>query len=191
MPNTKQRGTLRVIGGEWRSRVLHFDATSGVRPTSDRVRETLFNWLLTLTPGASCLDLFAGSGSLGIEAMSRGAEAVTFVERSHRLADELRSRLALLEAQHRGTVIQAEAEPFLSSCTQRFDLVFLDPPFSTDIIDSVCATLENKELLNHRAHIYIETPRAGEPPVLPDNWSVTRAKIAGNVSYQLAQRQSL
>ncbi len=189
MSNTKLRGTLRVIGGEWRSRILNFDATSGVRPTSDRVRETLFNWLQASTPGAICLDLFAGSGSLGIEALSRGAKDVTFVERSNRLADELRSRLSLLEAQERGHVVKSEAEPFLQQSNERFDIVFLDPPFSTDIIDSVCATLEARSLLSERAFIYIETPRSGEPPVLPHNWSVTRAKIAGNVSYQLAQRQ--
>ena len=189
MSNTKLRGTLRVIGGEWRSRILNFDATSGVRPTSDRVRETLFNWLQASTPGAICLDLFAGSGSLGIEALSRGAKDVTFVERSNRLADELRSRLSLLEAQERGHVVKSEAEPFLQQSNERFDIVFLDPPFSTDIIDSVCATLETRSLLSEQAYIYIETPRSGEPPVLPHNWSVTRAKIAGNVSYQLAQRQ--
>lgn len=191
MTTARARGTLRIIGGEWRSRIVNFDTASGVRPTSDRVRETLFNWLQAATPGAICLDLFAGSGSLGIEALSRGAGEVTFVERSMRLAGELRSRLDLLQAQDRGNVIQSEAEPYLQGCEKRFDIVFLDPPFSTDVIDSVCATLEQRDLLSDNACIYIETPRSGEPPLLPSNWTVTRAKIAGNVSYQLAQRHTI
>lgn len=180
---------LRIIGGEWRSRILNFDTTSGVRPTTDRVRETLFNWLQPATPGANCLDLFSGSGSLGIEALSRGASAVTFVERSNRLSQELNERIGLLNAQDRGQILQSDAESYLQRCDKQFDIVFLDPPFSTDIIDTVCATLEQRQLLADNAYIYIETPRSGEPPVLPSNWTVNRAKIAGQVSYQLAQRQ--
>lgn len=186
--SNRPRSTLRIIGGEWRSRILSFDATSGVRPTTDRVRETLFNWLQQSTPGASCLDLFSGSGSLGIEALSRGARELTFVERSNRLADELRARISLLDAQDRCQVIQSDAESYLQTCTKQFDIVFLDPPFSTDIIDDVCATLEQCKLLTDDAYIYIETPRSSEPPAIPSNWAVSRAKIAGQVSYQLAQR---
>ena len=189
MSNKRPRGTLRIIGGEWRSRVLNFDATSGVRPTTDRVRETVFNWLQQVTPSASCLDLFAGSGSLGIEALSRGARELTFVERSRRLTDELRTQLSLLEVQDRAQVIQSDAESFLQTCNKQFDIIFLDPPFSTDIVDEVCATLERRKLLNNNAYIYIETPRSGEPPALPSNWTISRAKMAGQVSYQLAQRQ--
>ncbi|NOX27486.1 MAG: 16S rRNA (guanine(966)-N(2))-methyltransferase RsmD [Gammaproteobacteria bacterium] len=186
--NTRRRGMLRIIGGEWRSRILNFDTASGVRPTTDRVRETLFNWLQPATPSAKCLDLFSGSGALGIEALSRGAHSVTFVERSNRLSEELRDRINLLDAQDRGHVIQSDAESYLQRSDKQFDIVFLDPPFSTDIIDDVCATLEQRKLLADNAYIYIETPRSGEPPVLPSNWAVNRAKIAGQVSYQLAQR---
>jgi len=174
----RPRGTLRIIAGEWRSRVLDFNTTSGVRPTTDRVRETLFNWLQHATPGATCLDLFAGSGALGIEALSRGARDLTFVERS----------IDLLEAQDRGQIFQSDAQSYLQTCNKQFDIVFLDPPFSTDIIDNVCAALEQRQLLTNHAYIYIETLRSGEPPVLPSNWVVKRAKIAGQVSYQLAQR---
>ncbi len=188
MASTRSRGTLRVISGEWRSRVLDFDATSGVRPTTGRVRETLFNWLQHATAGAACLDLFAGSGALGIEALSRGARELTFVERSKRLASELRARLSLLNAQDRAQVVQADAKAFLQTCNKQFDIVFLDPPFSTDMTDGICATLEQRGLLNAKAYIYIETPRSGEPPSLPSNWALGRAKIAGQVSYQLAQR---
>ena len=186
--NTRPRGTLRIIAGEWRSRVLDFDTTSGVRPTTDRVRETLFNWLQHATPGATCLDLFAGRGALGIEALSRGARELTFVERSHCLANMLRTRIDLLEAQDRGQIFQSDAQSYLQTCNKQFDIVFLDPPFSTDIIDNVCAALEQRQLLTNNAYIYIETSRSGEPPVLPSNWVVKRTKIAGQVSYQLAQR---
>lgn len=186
---TKRSGALRIIGGEWRSRVISFDASSGVRPTGDRIRETLFNWLQAVTPGARCLDLFAGSGALGLEALSRGAGEVVFVERSNRLASALRNTLKTLAAEDRAQVIAAEAARYLAHCRTRFDIVFLDPPFATDMLDELCATLEQQGLLNEAAYIYIETPKSGTPPLLPSNWSVTRAKIAGQVSYQLAQRQ--
>jgi len=186
----RRRGMLRIIGGEWRSRILDFDTSSGVRPTTDRVRETLFNWLQQATPAAKCLDLFSGSGSLGIEALSRGASALTFVEQSRRLSDELRARISILDAQDRAQVLQSDAKAYLQTCSKRFDIVFLDPPFSTDIIDEVCATLEQRKLLTDNAYVYIEMPRSSEPPVLPSNWAVNRAKIAGQVSYQLVQRHN-
>ncbi len=186
--NTRPPGTLRIIAGQWRSRVLNFDSSSGIRPTTDRVRETLFNWLQQVTPGATCLDLFSGSGALGIEALSRGARELTFVEQSNRLANALRTRISLLEAQDRGQVVQADAQSYLQTCNKKFDIVFLDPPFAADMIDDVCATLEQCQLLTDDAYIYIETLHSNESPVLPSNWTIKRAKIAGQVSYQLAQR---
>ncbi len=184
----RPRGTLRIIAGEWRSRILDFDATSGIRPTTDRVRETLFNWLQHATPGATCLDLFAGSGALGIEALSRGAHQLTFVEQSHRLANALRTRISLLDAQDRGQVLQSDAQCYLKTCNKQFDIVFLDPPFATNMLDNVCAALEQHQLLASDAYIYIETAHSSKSLILPSNWIVKRAKIAGQVSYQLAHR---
>lgn len=156
----KQSNTLRIIGGEWRSRKLPFVDALGLRPTPDRVRETLFNWLQGYTHGANCLDLFAGSGILGFESLSRGAKTVTFVEKNKQVSTQLENNISLLSAQ--ATLINTNAISYLSKTQDSYDLIFLDPPYrqgllkqSLDIIcDRNCD--QNKTLLNKNALIYLE-----------------------------------
>lgn len=183
--------TLRIIGGDWRSRKLPFPTIDGLRPTPDRVRETLFNWLQTSTPGAACLDLFCGSGALGFEALSRGAASVTFVDKAPEVVHQIRQNLNLLKAQNAdiicGAVLewlemkQADQEP-------RYDLVFLDPPFRQDLIKPAATLLETRNLLNSNALIYIETESDWLADGLPQNWKLYREKTAGQVCYRLYQR---
>jgi 16S rRNA (guanine966-N2)-methyltransferase len=174
---------LRIIGGSWRGRKLRFPASAAIRPTPDRVRETLFNWLGSATPGAQCLDLFAGSGALGLEALSRGAAHVTFVEQDAAAARELRTRLAQWQAQD-ARVERADAERYLAGAARPFDIVFLDPPFASQLLRRAAALLEAR-WLRRDALIYVEcAARAGLPP-LPQSWQPLRAKRAGEVGYHL------
>jgi 16S rRNA (guanine966-N2)-methyltransferase len=125
---------LRIIGGTWRGRKLRFPAAAAIRPTPDRVRETLFNWLQAAIPGAHCLDLFAGSGALGLEALSRGAAQVTFVDQDEAAAAALRARLTEWQA-HGAEVVRGDALRFLGRPAQACDVVFLDPPFAGELLE--------------------------------------------------------
>ncbi|MBV1787778.1 16S rRNA (guanine(966)-N(2))-methyltransferase RsmD [Marinobacterium sp. D7] len=184
---------VRIIGGQWRSRRVAFPEIDGLRPTPDRVRETLFNWLQGVTEGARCLDLCAGSGALGLEALSRGAGSVTFVDRSPQVARALQANLQLLKAQN-AEVINAAAVEWLDTRptdeAERFDLVFMDPPFRQGLVAPLCALLESRNLLADRAMIYIECERELKLPPLPDDWQLYREKQAGQVSYRLYERSS-
>ncbi len=178
---------LRIIGGLWRGRRLRFPASADIRPTPDRVRETLFNWLGTRIAGARCLDLFAGSGALGLEALSRGAASVTFVERDAVAARELKARIAEWGATN-AQVVRADALRFLESSAEPYDIVFLDPPFASGLAAEAARKLEERGWLRPGALIYVEcAAREGLPP-LPANWVVRRAKRAGEVGYHLAER---
>ena len=178
---------LRIIGGRWRGRKLRFPAASAIRPTPDRVRETLFNWLAATTQGATCLDLFAGSGALGLEALSRGAAHVTFVEQDATAARELHARLVEWQAEG-ARVAQSDALRYLAGPAQPFDIVFLDPPFISQLLERAAALLEARPWLKAGAFIYVECPaRAGLPPV-PQSWQLLRAKRAGEVGYHLLER---
>lgn len=178
---------LRIIGGGWRGRKLRFPRASGIRPTPDRVRETLFNWLGGRVPGARCLDLFAGSGALGLEALSRGAAAVTFVEHDAVAARALRARLAEWGAQG-AEVVRADALSFLAGAPRPFDVVFLDPPFASQLLGTAAACLEEHGWLESGAHIYVECAvRDGLPP-LPARWAALKGKQAGEVGYHLFAR---
>ena len=175
---------LRIIGGAWRGRRLRFPAQAEIRPTPDRVRETLFNWLAARVPGARCLDLFAGSGALGLEALSRGAAQVTFVERDAVAVRELHARLAEWRASG-AHVEHSDALRFLNGPSQPFDIVFLDPPFASTLLVDSSRLLEERHWLSANALIYVETDaHAGLPP-LPPTWKVTKAKQAGAVGYHL------
>jgi len=179
--------TLRIIGGEWRGRRIRFPGKGGVRPTPDRVRETLFNWLAPTVPGSRCLDLFAGSGALGFEALSRGAEFATFIERDRGNAARLRETVALL-APGRAAVVQADALAWLAGPPAAHDIVFLDPPFDAGLLAESMRLLEAGRWLAGDASVYIEMPAAAGPPPVPAGWNIRRSGRAGEVGYHLARR---
>lgn len=185
-PGRGYQNEFRIIAGEWRRRKLHFPPLEGIRPSPDRVRETLFNWLRDHVPGARCLDLFAGSGALGLEALSRGATSVTFVDRERLAADAMREHLALLEARG-GVVAQADALEWLKGRPEPFDIVFLDPPFATDLAARAMAALEGGGWLKPTALVYMEHA-ADAPPAIPAGWQVLRESRAGRVGFRLLQR---
>jgi 16S rRNA (guanine966-N2)-methyltransferase len=178
---------LRIIGGTWRGRRLRFPPLPQLRPTPDRVRETLFNWLATKVSGARCLDLFAGSGALGLEALSRGASEVTFVERDGLAVRELRARLEEWEAAG-ARVEQADAVHFLAGPVHASDIAFLDPPFASGLLPQVARLLEERGWLAAGALIYVETAANEALPTLPQSWTLARAKQAGAVGYHLFVR---
>ncbi|MGE3393105.1 MAG: 16S rRNA (guanine(966)-N(2))-methyltransferase RsmD [Steroidobacteraceae bacterium] len=181
--------TLRIIGGEWRSRRIRFPGLTGLRPTPDRVRETLFNWLAPDVAGSRCLDLFAGSGALGLEALSRGAASVTFVEREREAADRLRETVNEL-APGRAMVVQADALAWLRGEARPFDIVLVDPPFDSGLLPAAMRALESGGWLAPEARIYLEGPARAGPPEMPQGWSLRRSGRAGAVGYHLARRQS-
>ena len=182
-----QSRVLRIIGGIWRGRRLRFPPQEEIRPTPDRVRETLFNWLGPRVVGARCLDLFAGSGALGLEALSRGAEQVTFVERDSVAVRELRARLTEWGAVG-GQVEHMDSVRFLGGPAQPFEIVFLDPPFASGLLPQVAALLEDQHWLSAHALIYVETDADAGLPALPPAWQVTKTKQAGAVGYHLLTR---
>lgn len=176
--------TLRIIGGRWRSRQLQFPDQQGLRPTSDRVRETLFNWLQPVVGGARCLDLFAGSGALGLEALSRGASSALFVDSSRPVCDGLRANLRLLAAEG-GEVVAGRALDFLAGPPTPYDIVFLDPPFRQQLLGPALERLATGWLAPG-ARVYIEYERELGEPTLPAGWELLRSKQAGQVRYLLA-----
>jgi 16S rRNA (guanine966-N2)-methyltransferase len=180
---------LRIIGGTWRGRRLRFPPQDEIRPTPDRIRETLFNWLAPQVTGSRCLDLFAGSGALGLEALSRGAAQVTFVERDAVAVRELRAHLA--EWQAVGAQVEhSDALRFLGTAAQTFEIVFLDPPFASGLLEPACRRLEEQHWLSANALIYVETDAEAGLPPLPATWELTKAKRAGAVGYHLLTRNS-
>ena len=179
------RNQFRIIGGQWRRRRLKFPELPGIRPSPDRVRETLFNWLRDALPGARCLDLFAGSGALGLEALSRGAASVMFVDSEPRVIETLRSHLQMLRA---GGVelLQADALALLRGPARIFDIVFLDPPFDSPLLAPSAAALETGGWLAPRAYVYLEYPHVAAP-TLPAGWELIRESRAGRVGFGLAR----
>jgi 16S rRNA (guanine966-N2)-methyltransferase len=178
-------GRLRIIGGRYRGRRLPIPDQPGLRPTADRVRETLFNWLTPALPGARCLDLFAGSGALGLEAASRGAGEVLLIERNELVVRQLRANVLTLDATI-VQVIRADALAWLNGAPRPFDLVFLDPPFADGLLAPACALLAGHGWLAPGARVYLETAaRAGFPP-LPAGWELIREGTAGEVRFGLA-----
>ncbi len=180
-------GRLRIVAGNWRSRLLDIADVEGLRPTSERIRETLFNWLSPRIHGARCLDLYAGTGALGLEALSRGAATAVFVERSAIAARQLQENIDVLGAGG-VTVANQEALAYLRSASgQCFDIVFLDPPFADDLLDETCRLLAQQQLLSEGALVYLEQDRSSPEPALPDDWQVKKNKTAGKVRYMLIQ----
>ena len=178
-------GQLRIIGGQWRGRKFSFVAAPGLRPTPDRVRETLFNWLAPNIQDARCLDLFAGSGALGFEALSRGAQQCDFVDSSREAVREIEKHLQALSATDAGTGHILDAQAFLTSAHTAYDIVFLDPPFKKGLVAPACALLDSAGLLADGALVYIETTAGEPPPAVPAHWFLHRDKVAGDVAYRL------
>ena len=186
MPDRGQ-GRLRIIGGRWRSRRLAFPDRRGLRPTPDRVRETLFNWLHADMAGSRVLDMFAGSGALGFEAASRGAGLVVMVENDREAAAALRRNIAMLDAENIELVV-ADALEWLAGAERSFDVVFLDPPFTSGLLGRCCALLEAGKSLAEHAKIYVEHAKADSAIAVPDTWRRLKSRTAGQVAYNLYQR---
>lgn len=181
------RNQLRIIAGEWRGRKLTFADVEGLRPTPDRVRETLFNWLAPMIAGARCLDPFAGSGALGFEALSRGAAEVVMLDQHPKVLEQLQANLSLLDSASRATLQQADALHYLQQVPDKpYDVVFLDPPYRKDLLVPCCALLDAQAWLADGARVYLEIEREHELPALPDKWELVKGKKAGQVAYHLA-----
>jgi len=182
-----QRGRLRIVAGNWRSRLLEIADVPGLRPTAERIRETVFNWLTPHLAGARCLDLFAGTGALGLEALSRGAADVLFIETSPIAVRSLLKNIASLQATN-ATVRRADAVNYLQHPgADQFEIVFLDPPFADDLHGDLCKLLDESTILAADALVYIEEDRAKPEVVLPPDWQTLKTKSAGNVRYSLVK----
>ena len=177
---------IRIIGGRHRGRKLPFADQPGLRPSGDRVRETLFNWLQPMIDGARCLDLFAGSGALGLEAASRGAAAVVLVERERLVVRQLRENVALLRLEH-SEVVQADAVAWLDGPAQPFDIVFLDPPFADGLLPRLLEALMRGNWLCPGALIYLESDATQGLPELPEGLEWEKQKRMGQVRFGLAR----
>ena len=177
---------MRIVGGTWRGRRLPVADRPGLRPSGDRVRETLFNWLQPWLPGSRCLDCFAGSGALGFEALSRGAERVVLLERDDRQVRQLRVCAATLGAT--GAEIHCvDALRWLTHAPPTpFDVAFLDPPFADDLLTPVCAALAARGWLTTGAWVYLESAARAAAPRLPEGWTLWREKALGAVRMDLA-----
>lgn len=185
--NTRQ---LRIIAGYWRGRKIHFSAEKDLRPTPDRVRETVFNWLQADIIDANCLDLFAGSGALGFEAASRGAKRVVMVDNSVKTSAEIRANIQTLQPQSSSIeLVSGDALAYLKNNTIKYDVVFLDPPYHSQLLSQICMLLEQEKCLSEHAKIYLEHDKSLALPALPVNWYVKKNKSAGQVSYYLIDRK--
>ena len=182
-------GRLRIVAGKWRSRLLPVAEEPGLRPTSARIRETLFNWLASTIEGSRCLDLFAGTGALGFEALSRGAREVVIVENSARAAAALKECVKVLEATG-ARIHQVDAISYLKREPEPFDIVFLDPPFADDLLEDLCRLLSEGKWLADGARVYLEQDRERPLPALPDGWTIINDKTAGQVRYALVTVKS-
>ncbi len=181
-------GQIRIIGGQWRGRKLPVPHSPGLRPTTDRVRETLFNWLAPVIQGARCLDCFAGSGALGLEALSRYAAQAVLLESERHVAQQLEKNLQLLRADN-GQVVHTDSLRWLAQAGQPFDVVFLDPPFRQGLLANTLQLLEQHGWLADEAWIYVESEAESAANDIPESWQLHREKIAGQVAYRLYIRQ--
>jgi 16S rRNA (guanine966-N2)-methyltransferase len=184
-----KQGSLRIIGGLWRGRKLTFTPADGLRPTPDRVRETLFNWLAPSIRGARCLDLFAGSGALGLEALSRGARYCDFVDTSAVAIRQIGEHLQTLQARDRAHCHPGPALTFLQADRSCHDIIFIDPPFGRNLVDPICEHLAGASRVSAGGFIYIEMAAQEPAPTVPSNWRLHRERMAGEVAYRLFERQ--
>lgn len=186
MASKARPGRLRIVAGNWRSRVLPIADVPGLRPTSERIRETLFNWIGPSVYGLRCLDLFAGTGALGFEALSRGAKEVDFVELSPVAVRALEATVKSLHASG-ASIHKADAEAFIQSGKEPWDLIFLDPPFQDQTQQHLCRLIAEHGCLSDGGRVYVEQARDQAMIELPEGWGSLRSKVAGNVRYSLLQ----
>jgi 16S rRNA (guanine966-N2)-methyltransferase len=186
--STGKSSHLRIIGGKWRSRKLQFQEAEGLRPTTDRIRETVFNWLSPYIYDARCLDVFSGSGALGLESLSRGASNAIFLEKNKYAAQSIKQNLSLLQANN-GQVFHTDSLDWLNMPNgQTFDIVFLDPPFHKGLISPCCQLLEQNGWLEDHAKIYIEMEAGQTINNLPASWCLLKEKQGGQVQFKLYSR---
>ncbi len=185
----KLSNQVRIIGGELRGQKIIFSDTIGLRPTGSRIKETLFNWINQDVKNSNCLDLFAGSGSLGIESASRGAKNITMIEKDHSAYIALKKSCSRLNLKST-TIIKADAITWLNenNIKEPFDIIFLDPPFMSNLIPMCCEILERGGLLSKPSYIYIEATRHQTTATVPKNWVLLRDNLAGQVAYKLYLR---
>lgn len=183
---TNQSNTIRIIAGTHRSRKVAFPDKAQIRPTGDRIRETLFNWIQQEVAGALCLDLFAGSGALGIEALSRSAGQAIFVETDPIIAAALSNNLKELQLDN-SMVYQQDAQQWIesNSGSDKFNIVFLDPPFDSELLGKVTIALERSSILANQCLIYVEQAAPVSSDQIPSTWKLIKEKKAGNVFFYL------
>jgi 16S rRNA (guanine966-N2)-methyltransferase len=194
-PPQDGRNSVRIIGGSWRGRRVSFPDLPGLRPTPDRVRETLYNWLQHSIVGTRCLDLFAGSGALGLEALSRGAAGVVFVEQAQAAARGLVAELARLGGTPKARVVEMGASRFLRTAAASagllpggpFDIVFMDPPFGQEALADYIPLLDLGGWVKSGGLVYLESEKSAGAPVVPAHWELLKSKSAGEVGYHLAR----
>ncbi|MFU9136580.1 16S rRNA (guanine(966)-N(2))-methyltransferase [Erwinia tasmaniensis] len=187
--SSNSAGQIRIIGGQWRGRKLPVPDSAGLRPTTDRVRETLFNWLAPDIQAARCLDCFAGSGALGLEALSRHAASATLLELERPVAQQLEKNLVTLGAKT-GRVVHTNTLQWLAKQGEPHDLVFIDPPFRKGLLEQTLTLLETQGWLADEALIYVESEVENGLPPVPASWQLHREKIAGQVAYRLYIRHT-
>ena len=190
MNKPSKRSSVRIISGEMRGRRIPVLEAAGLRPTADRVRETVFNWLMHEISGKHCLDLFAGTGALGIESLSRGAESVIFVEKNQNVAASLRATLETFGAKSNSRVLCRNAIEYLQDQGEHsYDLVFLDPPFAESICETAAILLESNNWLAKDAIIYVEEDSRSDDSQLPSNWIKNKTSRVGQSRFSLYQRR--
>lgn len=181
-------GFIRLISGQWKGKKLPVKDKQGLRPTTDRTKETLFNWLMHDVRDANCLDCFSGSGSLGFEALSRYAKYCTFLELDKQVANQLQTNLNTLNIDN-AQVIQSDSLQYLSKLAPlQYDIVFIDPPFNQGLAQPCIEQLEAQGHLSESSLIYIEVENTLTASITPDNWSLLKEKTSGQVRYQLYRR---
>lgn len=189
-PQSASLGQIRIIGGKWRGRKLPVRDSEGLRPTTDRIKETLFNWLMPIVREAHCLDCFAGSGALGFEALSRFADSVTFIELDKKNVQLLSENKVRLQANN-ANIINGNSLEVLNKLGTPFDVVFIDPPFRKGLLNETIRLLEKNQWLANESWIYVESEAESPLTDIPANWQLHREKIAGQVAYRLFIRHSI
>ena len=183
----RARHTVRIIAGQWRHRLIRFDPGEALRPTPDGVRETAFNWLIPFIKGARCLDLFAGSGALGFEALSRGAGKVTMVDHQRPVCRRLKENAEMLGTTQTN-IVCSDALTYLRKTSDQFDIIFIDPPYDTLLATQTFNLLNRQTTITPDGVIYVESGTHKEPLALPSGWEIFRQKKQGEVRYQLCQK---